>query len=840
MSTSLSDIAFSQQIDSLALNINSLANDSTIAEDTIKTEKSTEVVLEDPVNYSAADSTPFDLEKQKLYLFNDAKVSYQDIELSAYYIEFNMETNELFAKGTCDSLGHKTGLPYFKQGEEEFRADTLWYNFKSKKGFIKGLKTEQEGGYLHSEITKRSADATICIKDGKYTTCDLDHPHYYIDLTKAKVIPDDKIVSGPAYLVIADVPTPIGIPFGFFPNQKKYTSGVLIPEYGEETNRGFFLRNGGYYFALSDYFDLSLRGDIYSRGTWGARMHTNYKKRYKFNGSFDIKFFDNVVGEKGLPNYSKSKDFSVAWVHRQDAKAHPGSSFSADVNLSSSSYDKNQTYSSTNYLNNTKSSSVSYSKSWGSDFNFSANLRHSQNNINKSVSLTLPSLNFNMNRQYPFRRKNVIGDLRWYEKIEISYKSKLENQINTGDSIIFTSQALDYLRNGFQQDIPLSANFKFFKFFTFTPSMKYTGRAYTKYFVKRWDDEYAVNDSTYGAVVVDTINKFKYVNDFSPSISLAVAPTVYGMYQLRSEKVKAIRHVMTPSVRFNYKAGTGKDDSDIWRPMPLGSDSVDMDNTYSIFTGSLYGSPISKNESGSVNLSIGNNLEMKVKSKKDTIDGYKKIKLIESLSFSSSYNIFKEENNWSNITMSGRTTLFKKMKITFGGSFDPYALDSAGLRTNNFEINENYRLGRLTSANFSTGFSFKPPKPDKSEDEESVIGDYNEYYVDFNVPWTLRVDYTFKYSKPKFESVITQTLRFSGDVKLTPNWKIGFSSGYDIQKNDFTYTSIDIYRDLHCWEARFTWIPFGYHQSYNFQINVKSSILKDLKWAKRKSWYDNF
>ncbi len=701
------------------------------------------------------------------------------------------------------------------------------------------MKTEQEGGYLHSEITKRLEDKSICIKDGKYTTCDLDHPHYYIALTKAKVIPDDKIVSGPAYLVLSDMPTPIGLPFGFFPNQKKYSSGILIPEYGEEANRGFFLRNGGYYFALSDYFDLSLRGDIYSKGTWGARLHSNYKKRYKYNGNIDIKFFDNIVGEKGLPNYAKSKDFAIGWKHKQDAKAHPGSNFSADVNISSSTYDRNQTYSSTNYLNNTKSSSVSYSKRWGSDLNFSANLRHSQNSRNKSVSLTLPSLNFSMNRKYPFRRKNAVGDLQWYEKIEISYKSKLENQVNAGDSVIFTREAFDLMKNGFQHDIPISANFKFFKFFTFTPKLNYTGRAYTKHFVKRWDENYFINDTTFGAVVVDTIEQFKYINEFSPSVSLAVSPTFYGLYQFKKGSVKAVRHVISPSVRFNYKAGTGKDNPQVWRPMPIGLDSVDTNNMYSVFAGSLYGSPRSNLESGSVNLSIGNNLEMKVKSQKDTINEYKKIKLIESLNITSSYNMFAEKNNWSNISINGRTTLFKNLKITFGSSFDPYALDSLGNRTTNFELSENKVLGRLTSANFSTGFSFKPPKSTTDEEDETIIGDYEDY-VDFNVPWTLRVDYMWKYSKPRLESVVTQTLRFSGDVKLTQKWKIGFSSGYDIEKNDFTYTSIDIYRDLHCWEARFTWIPFGYHQSYNFQINVKSAILKDLKWAKRKSWYDNF
>lgn len=805
-----------------------------------KQRKSKKSPLDGPVFYSAKDSMPFDTEKQRIYLYTGAKITYQDIVLTADYIEVDMATNTIYATGVTDSLGNKVGRPIFIEGDKKFQSDTMHYNFQTKKGYIKNLITEEDGGFLHSETTKRLPDESICIYDGKYTTCDLEHPHFYIHLSKAKVIPNDKIVSGRANLVIADIPTPLGIPFGFFPNQKKFTSGILFPEYGEEQNRGFFLRDGGYYFAFSEYFDLALRGDIYSRGTWGTKLHTNYKRRYRFNGGLDLKYYKNVVGDEDLNNYSANKDFSIVWTHSQDAKANPSSSFSANVNMSSTSYDQNQTYSTDRYLNNTKSSSISYSKRWGSNVNLSTNFRHSQNSLNKSVNMTLPSLTFNVSRQYPFRKKERVGAMKWYENVEIKYSANLENQINAGDSVIFTSKALDYLKNGFKHSIPLSANFKFFKFFTFTPSLSYTGRLYTQSIRKNWDETIMNSDTTYGAVKIDTIRSLTYTNDFAPTVSLSVNPTIYGMFQFRKGPIKAFRHVLTPSASFSFKPGMGPDNPDIWKSIPLGPDSVSS-RTYSIYEGSLYGSPISKKRSGVLNFSLGNNLEMKMKSRNDTIDEDIKIKILESLTFSSGYDIYREKNKFNNITISGRTTLFKNLNLNFGGTVDPYTLDTSFNRTNDLEFTKNGRIGRLTAANFSTGYAFKPQSAkEKSAEAEGLVGDYSRDYVDFSIPWSFRFDYTWRYVKPENVKTVTQTFSFSGDLKLTEKWKIGFSSGYDIDAKDFTYTSIDIYRDLHCWEARFTWIPFGYHQSYNFQINVKSTVLQDLKWAKRKSWYDNF
>lgn len=828
--------------------ISGLKSDTTqlaLSNDSTPKPKKKNPFLDGEVDYSAKDSMPFLIEKQKIFLYKGAKIHYLDIDLEADYIEVDLATSSIFATGLPDSSGKIAGKPHFKQGEESFTADTMRYNFKTKKGYIIGVVTEQQGGFLHSEITKRLPDESICIKDGKYTTCNLANPHFYIELTKAKLIPNKKIVSGPAYLVLAGIPTPLALPFGFFPNKRKYTSGVLFPEYGEEQNRGFYLRNGGYYLALSDYFDFAVRGDIYSRGTWGLKLHSNYKLRYRFSGNLDLKYYNNIVGEEGFSGYSKSKDYSIIWSHKQDAKATPGMNFSANVNLSTTEFDKNHSYSANNYLQNTKTSSISFSKSWNGKFNLSLDARHTQNSQTKQVSLTLPSMNFNMTRIYPFRKKVRSGDFKWYENIQMEYRSKFESRVSIGDSLLFSNETFNKMLTGFQHEIPISANFKALKYFNISPRLNYTGKLYPWYIEKRWDYTAQQSDGSFGGIAVDTINQVKYAGTYDPGLSISFNPTVYGMYQMKKGPVLALRHVMTPSVSFSYKPSLGSEDSFLWRQVPVSSDSVSATQTYSIFEGSLYGSPGLKKESGSVNFSLGNNFEMKVKNENDTLTGTSKIKLLESLNFSTRYDLFDDENNWDPISFNGRTTLFKSLNLNFSGSIDPYALDEEGNRTNTSEVKMNHRLGRLTNANLTMGYQFKAKskakdKDKKGSDREDIIGDPERDFIDFNIPWSFKVDYSWHYTKPKFESIVTQTLRFSGDISITPKWKISASSGYDFNTKDFSYTTIDIYRDLHCWEARFTWIPFGYHQSYNFQINVKPGVLQDLKWAKRKSWYDNF
>ncbi|MCX6257017.1 MAG: putative LPS assembly protein LptD [Bacteroidia bacterium] len=810
--------------------------------------------VDSPIDYKAKDSIIFMVNSKMMYLYGDAQINYKNIELKANYIEIDLGNNKLYARGGPDSTGKISGKPHYKEGDDVVDASEMYYNFKTKKAYIINGFTKQQQGFLHSEVTKKESTDIVNIRNGKYTTCDLENPHYYIALTKAKVIPKDKIISGPAYLVIADVPTPIGIPFGFFPNKRENSSGILIPEYGEETNRGFFLRNGGYYFALSDYADLQTRADIYSKGTWGLKMHSNYKDRYVFNGYLDAQYYSNIFGEKGLRGYSTSKDFSLMWSHIQDSKANPTRTFSANVNISSTAFDHNNTYNSGSYLSNTKSSSISFSKHWGDIFNFSANLRHTQNSLDKTIDFTLPSLTFNMNRQYPFRTKGKTSDFKWYENIEVSYSSKLDNRLSTYDSLLFKKTTIKDFNNGFQHDIPVSANFKLLKFITLTPKVDYTGWLYSSHINKTWYGQTHISgtDTISRGVVTNTVHSLIYAQQVTPTLNLSISPTFYGMYLFRNSKIKAIRHVFNPTISFAFKPGMGRDNPAYYKTVQ--SDTLGNTQKYSIFDQGIYGGPISAKKYGIVSLNLGNNLEMKVKTPNDTVNEEKKIKILESFSISTSYDVFKDSMNWSPVTINGRTTLFKNLNITFGGTLDPYAIDSAGRRINQFEYDKNRSFGRLTDANLSLGFSMKAPEKKKSNDKQNQTGttgqsnqnipqsannDYNPDYFDINIPWSIRVDYSWNYTKPAYVSKVTQTMRFSGDVNLTPKWKIGFSSGYDFDSKKMTYTTVDIYRDLHCWEMKFNWVPFGAHQMYSFSINVKASVLKDLKYQKQKSWFDN-
>lgn len=846
-----------------------LVRQDTAVIDTVQaaTEKPTTTEIDDPIDYEADDSLIFDLENDKVYLYGNGFVTYQDIELRAAYIELDRARDVVFAMGTLDSLGKEIGKPVFKDGSESFESKTLTYNFKTKKGIIQGVITEQEGGYLHSGITKKHENSEIHVKNGKYTTCDLENPHFYVALTKAKVIPDDKIVSGPAYLVMADIPLPIALPFGFFPNQKSRSSGILIPEYGEERNRGFFFRNGGYYLALSDYFDARITGDIYTRGTWGVSLGSNYRVRYRFNGNLRARYYMNVSGEKELPDYIRKKDYSITWSHSQDPKSNPSRTFNANVNMSSSSFDRNHSFNANDYLTNTKQSSISYSKRWaGSPFNLSASMNHRQNSQTNSVDLNLPKMNFNMNRIYPLKRKNRTGKSKWYENIELSYKAMLDNQIKTTDSLLFTSAVWDDMKNAFKHDIPLSTQIRPFNSFYVSPSLQYSGVLYSKHIEKRWEENYydAELDSTYATLITDTIRGLRYAHSYLPTISLGLNPKIYGMYVFKNpnSRIEAVRHVMTPSVSFSYTPDMTGVSPDYYRTVQV--DTLGNMREYSLFEQEIYRTPTLPGRSGSVNIRLSNNIEMKVRSTSDTAQTSKKVKILENLSFSTNYNLFADSLKWSPITMSGRTRLANKVDLTFGGTFDPYALSEDGRKINKAELTETGKLARLTRFNFSINASLNSRAQESPAEEpgtrqsmpEGIPGSklgipmendeeggvpqefYTGEYVDFSIPWNLSLRYNYNYTNTGMRKRVTQTFNFSGNVSLTEKWKIGFSSGYDFKSNKLTYTSVNIYRDLHCWEMRLSWIPIGYHQSYSFQINVKSAILKDLKYEKRKSWYD--
>lgn len=802
-----------------------------------------------PVYYDAEDSLLIDFSKQKAFLYGKAIVIYEAANINAEFISMDFENNEVFAHGVTDSTGTVIGKPVFKDGEEEFEADTIRYNFRSKKGIIKEVITEFEGSFLHGSKTKMQPNKHVHMIDGKFTTCDLEHPHYYFSISKAKVIPNDKIVSGPAFLVIEDIPTPLGIPFGFFPNKKGGTSGILIPEFGNEDNRGMFLKNGGYYWAINDFVDLTVLGDVYSKGSWGVSMLTNYKVRYKFNGMLNAKYNRNIYGYKDI-NRAKDDLFALKWKFNQDPKAFPNSTFAADVNISSSNFDKYNSYSLNNYMSTNKQSSISLSKVFpNSPFSMTAAIRHNQNNSTGSLILTAPDLSVNMSRIYPFKKKVKTGESKIYEKIGIAYSMNLTNRINTSDTTLFEI-GFDDMTNGISHRVPISTSAKFLKYTTITPSFNYSERWYFKSLQRDW--VYANASDSIGSLNSQFISQFSRVWDYSASVNWSTQ--IYGTFNFKKGKLKAIRHVASPSVSFSYLPDFSKPKYnyyDEFSRIQYNGTTGQYDtvsNIYSRFEGLPYGTP-SRGGAGNVNFNIGNNLEMKLRNNNDTTKTDKKVKILESFNIASSYNIMADSLNWSPVSISGRTKV-KLIDLNFNASLDPYAVDSNAygnpVRINDLSLNVNDKFLRLTMINVSASFSLnsktaesKPSTNSISDPYQTLYG-YPENYVDFNIPWNVRVSYVFRYDKPYFDSRITQTVNISGDFNLTSKWKISFHTGYDIANKKATPTTIDIYRDLHCWEASLHLVPFGIHKSYMFQINVKASMLKDLKLAKRRSWYDNF
>ncbi len=857
--------------DSIQINSQHLINDTAFqdtgtvlnrlnySDDSITTPAKTRSFNEfkEKVTYTAKDSTIYSIDGQKVFLFGDAVINYEDIVLKAAYIEVDMEQNIMYAEGAIDSSGVLAGQPEFTQGDETMKAKTITYNVRTEKGFIKGLYAEQEDGYLHSEQTKKEPNDQISLLHGKYSTCELEDPHFYLWLSKGKVIPGKAIVAGFSYLVIEDIPLyPIMIPFGFFPTSKEKASGFLIPKFGEENNRGFFLRDGGYYFAFSDYFDLSLKGDVYSKGSWQVSAQSKYILRYKFSGNFNLAYSKVVEGEPELANYSESNQYSIQWSHTQDPKAMPNSNFSANVNFTSMDNNKYNATNSTDYLSNTTSSSISFRKTFANTpFSMSMNLAHSQNTQTKIVSFSsLPQMTFNMNRIFPFRRKVAVGKTRWYENIGITYAGNMKNSISAPDSIIYTPAAKELFKNGIQHSIPLSTSVKVLKYFNLSPSFNFTDRTYFERTFK--SSGMYINNGK----LEDTImyNKQKGVyNVFDYSYGLGLGTILYGMYQFKSERIKAIRHVVTPSVSLSYRPDFQAAKWGYYLPDPTSKDTIKT-VYYSPYKDGIYGVP-GAGKSGLINFSLNNNLEMKVANKKDTVTNEAKIKLLESLSFSTSYNMLADAFNWAPLSISARTTLFKLLAINISSTGNFYALDdSTGKPINVFQI-KRYpgQLMRITSVRASTGISFNSENlfgKSKNKDMGNIpegenqpnmgingIAHNQKYYEYdyFKIPWNLRFDYSFGYQKPGFVSEVIQTLSFSGDFSLTPKWKIGVQSGWDFNANQFSFTNIHLSRDLHCWVATLSMVPFGERQSYSFSIGAKSSILQDLKYDKNQSWMDN-
>ena len=811
--------------DSAGIPIDTIRNDST----------QSKPLFDDLIDYNADDSVRFSIQEKKVYLYGNGFVKYLTTELRADYIELDMDKKLAMATGVPDSVGKLKGTPKFKDGGQEFESTELHYNFDTKKGYVTEIITQEGEGYIQGKTTKKMSDSVYCVKHGMYTTCDEhDHPHFGLNMSKAKMIKDKKIFVGFTNLELEGIPLPIFIPFGFFPITKKATSGIIMPTYGEERMRGFNLRGGGYYIYINDYIDMNITGDIYTNGSWGLQYATQYRKRYKFNGNLNFTISKNYVSEKGLPDYQESSDWSVRWTHTQDGKANPYSSFSASVDMSSANNNYYNANTVDGIANQRKQSSISWSKKWPeSPFSLSGSFNHSQNSRDTSIAITLPNLSLRMTQIYPFRKKGKSGEMKWYDNIGVSYSAELRNSIQTKEDKLFKSSFERDWSNGFKHNIPISLQFKIAKDVTFTPSLNYNGYLNLKTIEKIWIPDTSANG---GQFITRDVPGLNYSHDYSASGSIGYTPTIYGMFMFKPGcKVVAIRHMIRPSISASYTPAI----------KPLGNYKKsyfdgEKEVEYDIHEGLTYRpNTTGGKQSGSISFSLDNNVEMKVRNDKDTTgdEEFKKVKLLESFRLSTSYNPFADSMNFSNISISARTKILNnKVDLNFSGTIDPYAIDTNNVRYNKYHG----KLGRLTNATISTNFSFSADNGQNKEKKNDLVGGFYDDYMDFDVPWNISISYNFTYSRPSpYRSpTISQIVNFSGDLSLTPKWKINFQSGYDIKNKEVTSTSFGVTRDLHCWEMTFNCMPFGQHQSYNFEIHVRSSLLRDLKLTKRDSWYD--
>ncbi len=833
----------------------------TVTTDTIFLLKISPDAIDEQVTYKAAGSKKNDLVNKKVTLVRQAEVNYGDILIEADSIIFNMVNNQIFAVGVKDTTGNVIGKPHFKSGSEEFDADTLRYNFKSGKAIVKNIITRQQEGLLHSEITKLLEDGTSNIYNSTYSTCDADTPHFYIALKKAKVYPGEKIISGPGNLVLEGIPLPLYLPFGYFPIQTKpAASGILIPKPHYEAGRGYALTEGGYYFAINDYIDLTMRGNIFTNGSWLLNAQSNYNKLYKYSGNFSFSYAKNVSGHKGLSDYTEAKNYSIGWAFSQNPKARPGSRFSASVNMSSSGFDRNNSYNLNEHITTQRQSSVSYSKTWaGTPFNMSASMNHSQNVKNQTVSLNLPRVSFNAARIYPLKGRSG-GTTKWWQELQFQYSASIDNKINTKDSLLFTNQVWNDMKNGFTHETPLSLQIRPFRNFSISPQVSYKGVMYTRKFARRWDPDNL-------KVVYDTLQGVFYGHAMNPSVSAGYSPQIFGIFDFVNpdSRIDAIRHVMKPSIGFSFIPAFNGLSSKMYQEVQ--SDASGKTTRYSIFEGNIYGTPSLANKSGSVSFNLTNILEAKVFERGDTTGKSKNVKLIENFGISTSYNIFADSMRWSPVSMVIRTTLLEKIGISANSSFSMYGLNSTGSPVSTYYYSQSHKPLRLT--NFSAGLDFSlndllkgknskkkttttpavsPPGMQRpgagiapSGTSSPAAGGFDNYgYTEFNVPWTMNVRYSFNYIKPALKSTISQTLSVNGSIKLTSKMGLTYSSGYDFAGKEITMTQIQVNRDLHCWNMALSWIPNGYMKMWTFTINVKASVLADLKYERRHDYHDNY
>ena len=838
----------------------SYVNDSIQKIDSIKPASNT---LLAKITYEATDTTSINPNDKLIRLYNQAKITYQDMEITSGIIVVDYDKNEIYAGRIKDSLGQYSQLPVFKQGQDEIRPDSLKFNMDTKKAIIFNSRTEEAGLNILSDKTKKENDSVYYMDKGKFTTAaDIDNPEYYFLLRKAKVIPGKKIITGPTNMYIADVPTPIGLPFAYFPISNKRSSGIIFPSFGEQNSRGYFVQNGGYYLPINDNLDLTLLGDYYTNGSYGFRVENMYYYRYKFRGNLSFRFENLIQSERGFPDYSKSSIYNLRWSHSQDSKSNPNSRFSASVNLGSSKYYQqsiNQ-MNAANYLNNSMSSSVSYSKTFQGEpqVNMSLSATHSQNTNTQTINMTLPTFQGSVSRIYPFAPK--VGTKKGViQNINFQYNVRGENRILTTDSLFFKKEMFESAKSGFQHSIPISTNFKILKYFSFSTSSNFQ----ETWVFKTINREFDIQEQD---VITNEIKGFDSFRTYNFSTSLGT--TVYGMYNFKeNNKIRALRHVIRPSLSYGISPSFDKYYETYEVISADGLTTSDVE--YSRFEGSIFGQP-NKNYSSSISLSVNNNIEAKVFDEDSDEDELKKVVILNNLNFSTSYNLAADSLRLSPVRMTGGTQLFKnKMNINFGATLDPYALDENNNRIDQLQINNGGGLFRLTTANLTFNYTFNSDGSDEkssrtqasidesvrnggrdddlfgramdtsteefSQDDEDEKDKIPASLYNYKIPWSLRMAYAVNYNNSINQNEISShSLMVSGDLELSPKWNAGFSSGYDFKNKGVTYTQLRFERDLLSWRMNFSWIPFSANKSWNFFIGIKSGMLSDIKYDKRK------
>lgn len=856
--------------------------------DTVRKSKS---ALEEPVSYSAKDSITFDYTNSRAHLFGGSQVNYQNLQLTADDISLSLDSSLVHASGRPDSTGAIQGKPLFKQGEDEYEPDRISYNFKTRKAFISNVYTQEGEGFMQSREGKRDSSGVMYVQNGKYTTCDAEHPHFYVSLTRAKMHPGKNVIFGPAYLVVEDVPLPLAIPYGFFPFSSSYKSGFIMPTYGDETTRGFYLRDGGYYFAINDKVDLKVLGEFYTKGSWGLSAQTNYKKRYRFGGNFYFSYQNTKEGEKNMPDYSVSKSFKLTWSHRQDAKANPTQTFSASVNFATSSYERNNLtsmYNPESYTQSTRTSSVSYSKSFSKvGLTLSGTFNLSQNMRDSSISVTLPTLSISQSRFNPFKRKKAAGQERWYEKIAMSYTGTLANSINTKEDKLFHSSLVKDWRNGMRHQVPISASFSVLNYINVTPSFTFTDRMYTHKVMQGWDTERqdVQRDTVYG-----------FYNVYNYNMSISANTKLYGMYRpmpwFGGKKIAAIRHVFTPTVSFSYAPDFSQSRFGFYDSYVKTDANGNVSTVrYSPFSGMMYGT-VGQGMTGSVTMDVANNIEMKVRTDKDST-GYRKISLIDELGGSLSYNMAAKRRPWSNLNLRARIKLTKKYTYSMNAVFATYAYEkdeNGRVYVGDHTEWSRGRFGRFqgTAQNISypiTNETFRKlfgkkhrtttsdDELDEELDEEEETdptmqnvdpdrkkgktganqesdGDVDEDgYLKFSLPWSINIGYgvtirentqgRFNDKRMRYPYKLSHTLNLSGNIRISEGWNINFSSGYDFNMHKLSMTTASLSRDLHCFQMSCSMVISPY-TSYNFTFACKAGTLADaLKWKKQSSYSSN-